>query len=115
MTVAFAVFAGVILVMVGVFHVLTGLAALLEDEFFVARENYVYEVDVTWWGWLHLIYGAIVAAAGWGILRGAVWARAVGITLAAVSAIGNFFFIPYYPVWATSSFSGAIKAAARSG
>ena len=85
--------------MVGVFHVLTGLVAIFEDEFFVARDNYVYEFDVTW-GWLHLIYGAIVAAAGCGIFRGAVWARAVGITLAMVSAIGNFFFIHYYPVWA---------------
>jgi hypothetical protein len=99
-TVGFVVFAGVILMMVGVFHALTGLAAIVENEFFVVGPNYAYELDVTAWGWLHLIYGLIVAAAGWGVFGGATWARLVGITLAAISAVGNFFFIPYEPVWA---------------
>ena len=39
-------------------------------------------------------------AAGYGVFSGATWARAVGITLASLSAIGTFFFIPYQPVWA---------------
>ena len=99
-TAGFVVFAGVILMMVGIFHVLTGLAAILENEFFVVGPDYAYELDVTAWGWLHLIFGIIVAAAGWGIFSGATWARMVGIALAAISAIGNFFFIPYEPVWA---------------
>ena len=29
-----------------------------------------------------------------------VWARAVGIAVAALSALSNFLFIPYYPIWA---------------
>jgi hypothetical protein len=99
-TAGFVVFAGVILMMVGVFHALTGLAAILENEFFVVGPNYAYELDVTAWGWLHLIYGIIVAGAGWGVFSGATWARLVGIFLAAMSAVGNFFFIPYQPVWA---------------
>ena len=99
-TVGFVVFAGVIMMMVGVFHVLTGLAAILENEFFVVGPNYVYELDVTAWGWVHLIAGIIVAGAGWGVFSGATWARVVGIFLASLSAIANFFFIPYQPVWA---------------
>jgi hypothetical protein len=99
-TVGFAVFAGVILMLVGVFHALTGLAAIIEDEFFVVGVNYAYELDATAWGWIHLIGGVIVIAAGYGIFSGATWARVVGITLASLSAIGNFFFIPYQPVWA---------------
>jgi hypothetical protein len=99
-TVGFAVFAGVMLMMIGVFHCLTGLAAILEDEFFVVGRNYAYELDATAWGWLHLIYGVILIFAGYGVFNGATWARVVGITLAAISAVGNFFFIPYQPVWA---------------
>jgi hypothetical protein len=98
--VGFAVFAGVMLMLIGVFHALTGLAAIIEDEFFVVGSNYAYEFDATAWGWIHLIYGVILVFAGYGIFQGAMWARLVGITLAAISAVGNFFFIPYQPIWA---------------
>jgi hypothetical protein len=99
-TVGFVVFAGVMLMMIGTFHAITGLAAIIDDEYFVVGPNYTYNLDVTAWGWLHLIYGLIVAGAGFGVFSGATWARVVGITLASVSAIANFFFIPYQPVWA---------------
>ena len=99
-TVGFVVFAGVMMMLIGTFHAFTGLAAIIQNEFFVVGRNYAYELDVTAWGWLHLIFGAIVAAAGYGVFSGATWARVVGITLAAISAVGNFFFIPYQPVWA---------------
>ena len=98
--VGFAAFAGAIMVMVGFFQTFAGLAAILENEFFVVGENYAYEIDVTAWGWIHLIVGLVVAFAGVAVFSGAAWARGVGITLALLSAIANFFFIPYYPVWA---------------
>ena len=28
-----------------------------------------------------------------------VWARALGTVVAALSAIANFLWLPYYPVW----------------
>ena len=98
--VGFAAFAGAIMLMAGIFQTFAGLAAIFENEFFVVARNYAYEVDVTAWGWIHLLIGAILASAGLAVFSGATWARAVGITLAIVSAIANFFFIPYYPVWA---------------
>ena len=98
--VGFAWFAGAIMVMIGFFQTFAGLAAIIEDEFFVVSGNYVYDLDVTAWGWIHLILGIILVFAGLAIFSGAAWARAVGITLAVLSAIANFFFIPYYPVWA---------------
>jgi hypothetical protein len=93
------VFAGVILVLVGVFHLIAGLVAILDDQFYVVTRNYTYNLDVTGWGWIHLIAGALVVLAGMYIFSGATWARIVGITLAVLSAIANFFFIPYYPFW----------------
>lgn len=99
-TIGFAVFAGVMLTLVGIFHALAGLAAIIDDKYFVVGVNYAYEVDTTAWGWIHLIAGVVVIAAGYGVFSGAAWARVVGITLASLSAIANFFFIPYQPVWA---------------
>jgi hypothetical protein len=95
----FIVFAAVLMILSGVFQALEGLAAIFENEFYVAARNYLYEVDVTAWGWIHLILGVVIALAGFGVLSGATWARAVGIALAVLSAIANFLFIPYYPFW----------------
>jgi hypothetical protein len=99
-SVGLVVFAGVMMMMIGTFHALTGLAAILDDKYFVVGPQYAYEFDVTAWGWVHLIYGLIVLVAGWQVFNGATWARIVGMTLASLSAIANFFFIPYQPVWA---------------
>jgi hypothetical protein len=74
--------------------------ATFENEFYVATRDYLFQFDATSWGWIHLLVGLIVAFAGWGLLSGRTWARVVGITLAVVSAITNFLFIPYYPFWA---------------
>jgi hypothetical protein len=58
-----------------------------------------YDVDITGWGWIHLIVGIVVAAGGVGLLYRKLWAAALAIALAVLSAIVNFFFIPYYPFW----------------
>ena len=94
------VFAGVILIIAGCFQAIAGLAAIFEDEFFVVSPNYVFEVNTTTWGWIHLILGAVVAFAGYSLFAAKTWARVAGVTLATLSAIANFFFIPYYPFWA---------------
>ena len=97
--VGFVVFAAVMMMLAGGFQTIAGIAAIFEDEFFVVAPNYVYDVDVSAWGWIHLVLGVILFAAGAGALSGATWARIVGITLASLSAFANFFFIPYYPLW----------------
>jgi len=94
------VFAGVMMILLGCFHAVAGLTAILKDKFFVFTPgNYLISADVTTWGWIHLIAGVVVALAGVFVFSGAVWARAVGILLAVLSAIANFLFLPYYPFW----------------
>ena len=92
-------FAAIMMIMVGVFQALQGLIAIFENEFYAATRNYIFKFDATTWGWIHLILGLIVAFAGWGLLSGRTWARVLAITLAVLSAIANFLFIPYYPFW----------------
>ncbi|MFR9806961.1 hypothetical protein ACL02T_32400 [Pseudonocardia sp. RS010] len=96
----FAMFAGAVLLVVGICQALAGIAALFRDEVYVATPNYIYAFDVTAWGWVHLILGAAIALTGLGVLQGQTWARVVGIMLASLSIIANFLFLPYYPIWA---------------
>jgi hypothetical protein len=97
--VGFILFAAIMMIMAGVFQAIAGLVAIFENEFYVATRNYLFQFDATTWGWIHLLVGLLVAFAGWGLLSGRTWARVVGITLAMLSAIANFLFIPYYPFW----------------
>jgi hypothetical protein len=88
------------MILVGSFHAIMGLGAIIDDKFFVVGNDYTFEFDTTAWGWIHLLFGILVVVAGAYIFSGAAWARVVGIAIAALSAIANFFFIPYYPFWA---------------
>ncbi|MEK8171766.1 hypothetical protein NKH77_27565 [Streptomyces sp. M19] len=93
------VFAMCVMLITGLFQVLLGLAAIIHRTFYVVTTDYAYEFTVTGWGWLHLISGLVVVAAACALLTGRVWARLVGIAVVSLSAIENFFFIPYYPAW----------------
>ena len=93
-------FAGIMMLVVGLWEALEGLIAIFENEFYVATRRYLFQFDVTAWGWIHVILGLVVAVAGYGLLRGRTWARVVAIALAALSAIANFLWLPYYPLWA---------------
>jgi hypothetical protein len=93
------IFAGTILMILGVFQAIAGLAAIFDDQFYVVTQNYTFDLDVTAWGWIHLILGVILAFIGWSLISRRPWAGVAAIVLAAISAISNFFFIPYYPFW----------------
>ena len=92
-------FAGTLLLMIGAFQAIAGLTAILDDSFYVVTRNYTFDLDVTAWGWVHLILGVLLAVVGWGLWVGRAWAAVTAIVLAMLSAIANFFFIPYYPFW----------------
>jgi hypothetical protein len=92
-------FASVILIMVGIFQILDGLAAIIKDEFFVVTDNFAFNLDVTAWGWIHLAIGVLVLIIGLSLLTGKAWAAVAAIFIAVLSAVANFFFIPYYPWW----------------
>jgi hypothetical protein len=93
------VFAGTLMLLMGAFEALQGLAAIIDDEFFVVTENYVFDLDVTAWGWIHLILGIAVAFGGYALWAGRTWGRVLGLILATLSAVVNFMWIPYYPFW----------------
>jgi cytochrome c oxidase subunit IV len=92
-------FAATMMVLIGVFQSLGGLVALFNDDFYVVTQNYTFDLDVTVWGWIHLLVGIAVLATGFGLFARRPWAGVAAIMLCMLSALVNFFFIPYYPIW----------------
>ena len=73
-----AVFAGVLLATLGCFQILQGLSAVLKDDVYVTGIDYVYKIDLTTWGWIAMLLGAIGIAIGVGIIKSQVWASGRG-------------------------------------
>jgi hypothetical protein len=99
MVMGFTILAAVMMMLSGIWNFLEGLAAIIKGSFFIVLPNYTYNLSVTGWGWIHLILGAVVFAAGAALLTDKLWARITGVVLVSVSAIFNFLYIPYAPVW----------------
>jgi hypothetical protein len=98
--VGFTVFAATMMIMVGMFQAIAGFVAILNDEFFAVTQEWVFQLDITTWGWVHLLLGIVIGLAGVALFSGAVWARTLGVILAIFSAIVTFAWLPWYPIWA---------------
>ncbi|MGY1710419.1 hypothetical protein ACI8AC_13015 [Geodermatophilus sp. SYSU D00758] len=95
------VFAGVVLVVMGLIHVVQGLVALLDDGYYlVTSSGLVVDVDYTTWGWVHLGFGIVGGLVGLGLLAGNLAARIAGVVIAGLSILASIAFSPAYPIWA---------------
>ncbi|MER7000794.1 hypothetical protein [Streptomyces sp. NPDC000410] len=93
------VFAAVMLIIVGFLDVCRGIMGITEDEVFVETPNYVFKLDLTGWGWFHLILGLLALAVGVCLFKAPLWARIGGVIIAGVMIITSFLSMPYYPFW----------------
>ena len=87
-------FAGIMMILAGMFQAIQGIVALVNDTFYVVGQQWVFSFNITTWGWIHLL-----AVAGYFVFQGAVWARVVGVAVAVISAVLSFMSLPYYPIW----------------
>ncbi|MEV7140595.1 DUF7144 family membrane protein [Streptomyces tauricus] len=104
------VFAAIMLMIAGVLDVLRGIMAIAEDDLFVNTPSYVFEFDLTSWGWIHLALGVAAVIVSIGLFQASTWARVAGMAIGGLIIIGNFLSMPYYPVWSIVmiAFSGFI-------
>ena len=91
-------FAGVLLLVVGFWNLIYGIAAIAQSHVFVANAHYVFG-DLRTWGWITLIISALQILAGIGVMTGNQAARWAGIILVGLNLINQMFFIPAYPFW----------------
>jgi hypothetical protein len=93
-------FAGVMLILVGTFNVIDGIAAISDSKYLVKQLLFA---NLHAWGWFFLIWGAIQIFTGFAIFRGAPWAAIVGVISAFFNAIAQLAWAQTYPVWALSA------------
>jgi hypothetical protein len=93
-------FAGVMMVILGCLDVIWGLAAIVNDEVVVVGGHGALIFDLTTWGWIQLILGAVVGLTGLGLLSGNEAARVVAIVLLALNAVLQIVWFPAAPLWA---------------
>jgi hypothetical protein len=92
-------FASVMLVIIGCFNLIYGIAAVANSHVFVANAHYVWS-DLRFWGWATLIIGALQLLTAAGVLAGNQLARWFGVAVLGISAIDMMFFVQAYPFWA---------------
>ena len=98
--VGWTLFAGLMMVLLGIWWMMAGLVAIVDDDFYVVTQDYIFQFSTSTWGWIHLILGGVVLVSGFGLYSGNVLARTVGVIIAALSGLIAFAWLPWYPVWA---------------
>jgi hypothetical protein len=93
-------FAGTMLVLVGCFNVIDGIAAIANSDYLV---NQLLFANLDAWGWFFLIWGIIQIAAGFAIFGGVSWAVWVALASAFVNIIAQLSWARSYPVWAIAA------------
>lgn len=94
------VFAGSLLLVVGLVNIFQGFIALFSDERLVLTRRNLVIVDVTGWGWFLTISGLLMMAVGAGLLVAQTWARITAIILVCLHAVTQIGWLGAYPVWA---------------
>ena len=91
-------FASVLLVIVGCFNLIYGIAAIAHSHVFVANAHYVFG-GLRTWGWITLILGVLQLVAAAGIVAGNQLARWFAVAVLGLNAIDQMFSTPGYPFW----------------
>ena len=92
-------FAAVVLMVLGFFNMIYGIAAIANSHVFVANAHYVVG-DLRAWGWITLILAVLQLVAAVGILAGNQLARWFAVAVVGLNAIDMMFLVPAYPFWA---------------
>jgi hypothetical protein len=91
-------FASILLLVIGCFNLIYGIAAVAQSHVFTPHAHYVFG-DLRSWGWITLIFGCLQLLAAAGVLAGSQAARWFAVAVIALNAIDQMFFIPAYPFW----------------
>ncbi|MFD7433971.1 hypothetical protein [Streptomyces sp. NPDC059861] len=104
------VFGAILLMLAGILAVFRGIMAIAQNDVFVTTPSYVFQFDLTGWGWIHLVLGAVAVVVSVGLFQAATWARVAGVVIAGLIVIANFLSLPYSPVWSVLiiAFSGFV-------
>jgi len=92
-------FAGVLLAVLGALNILEGLVALLENQVTFIDGDSLVVVDLTGLGIAMIVFGALLALCGVGLLTRSRVARVAAIVIVALHALSQIAWLGAYPVW----------------
>jgi hypothetical protein len=98
------VFAGIMILLVGVMNVIYGIAAIDKSTFFIQDAKFVF-AELNTWGWVLVVVGVVQLIAAFGIWSRRGWGRWIGIISASGNAIIQLLWISSYPLAALALFS----------
>jgi hypothetical protein len=93
-------FAGVLALMIGAFNMISGIAAITEDDVTKEAAAVLFDVNVETWGWVWLVLGALQLSTGALIILRHPFGLWGGVTWAVLGATLTAFVIFVYPLWA---------------
>jgi hypothetical protein len=91
-------FASILLVVIGCFNLIQGIAAIANSHVFVANAHYVF-ANQRAWGWITVVLGCLLLLAALGVLAGNQLARWFAVVMLGLNAIDQMLFLPAYPLW----------------
>jgi hypothetical protein len=94
-------FAGVMFVVAGAANIIWGIGALSDKEY-LPEEGLLFS-SLTFWGWISIIWGALLLGGSYLVLSDSPSGLTVGVVLATVSAIFWLFALPVLPIWALTA------------
>lgn len=95
-----AAFAGVIILISGIFTLLQGLVILLGPQAsYVVVDGDLFLFDRTGWGWWSVVVGGLLTLTAFALFSGATWARVVAVILAVINAASQLLLLPVQPWW----------------
>ena len=92
-------FAAFMVLLAGIFQLVSGFAALLSPDYYRVVNGSLLVLDLTTWGWIHMLLGIALLCAGTALFSGKTWARVVAIILALLNLLAQFAFLSEYPIW----------------
>jgi hypothetical protein len=90
------------MVVLGALGILEGIIAVVRQHYYVLTPTQIIVFDLKTWGWVTLIWGAVIVLAGLGLLSRSTWARWFAIVVASLNVIEQLGFVgsSTFPLWA---------------
>ena len=103
-------FAGVLVILLGGFNLIQGIAAAAKEEIFAVTPDGLLVWDYDGWAGVWFVLGAVQVLVGLGILGGKQWARVLGVVILMVVAMFQIAFLVAFPLWAVLTIALAVVA-----
>ena len=94
-----AAFGAILMMVVGIFHIISGVFGLFNDQWIVLDYSGFSVVDVTGLAVWYIAIGAVLLLGGIGVVQGSGLGRVVGVVAASLAIVSQLLLLPIHPLW----------------